>query len=205
MKIINLPLYTYQELSPEAKKRAHKKWQEGNDDPLMQSHMVNLLKEELDARGIKYDTDSINIYYSLSYSQGDGFMFEGKLVGDRGIDITIKHDGNPYYYHSRTANIDIPEASEREYADFDVVYQSICEKLERAGYNEIEYQNSEEAFIEACEANEYTFESNGTMRTETHCPNDGTKLQYRMHDVDGTNLVETLTCLECGYGTPSLT
>jgi predicted RNA-binding Zn-ribbon protein involved in translation (DUF1610 family) len=38
----------------------------------------------------------------------------------------------------------------------------------------------------------------------THCPHDDTKLVYKMHDIDGTNLSETLTCPECGYGTPAL-
>lgn len=27
---------------------------------------------------------------------------------------------------------------------------------------------------------------------------------YRMFDIDGTNLVEHLVCLECGSGTPAL-
>ena len=27
---------------------------------------------------------------------------------------------------------------------------------------------------------------------------------YRMFDIDGTNLVEHLACLECGSGTPAL-
>jgi len=47
------------------------------------------------------------------------------------------------------------------------VYAAICKKIERAGYDEIEYQQSEEAFREVCEANGYTFEKDGRMRNET--------------------------------------
>ena len=163
MKTKTIELYEYSELSPEAKEKALAKWNETNDDPLMQSHMINLLKEKLEERGIKYDTDSIDVRYSLGYSQGDGFMFEGKLEDEKERAITIKHDGNAHYYHSHTANIDYPEASETDYAKFEKVYQAICNEMERIGYDETEQQQSEESFQDACDANEYTFRKDGTM------------------------------------------
>lgn len=36
------------------------------------------------------------------------------------------------------------------------------------------------------------------------CPHCDIALVARMIDVDGTNLVESDVCLECGYGTPAL-
>lgn len=37
------------------------------------------------------------------------------------------------------------------------------------------------------------------------CERCGTMtMAYRMIDIDGTNLVEHLVCLECGAGTPAL-
>ena len=36
------------------------------------------------------------------------------------------------------------------------------------------------------------------------CPHDGSELEYRMFDIDGTNLEEHLVCLECRYGAPAL-
>lgn len=161
MKTKTIELYEYDELSPEAKEKARAQWNEHNDNPLMQSHMINLLKEKLDDRKIKYDVDSIDVRYSLSYCQGDGFMFEGTLYDDKGRTITIKHSGR--YYHSYSKEIDYPEASERDYANFEKVYQSICKEMEKIGYDEIEYQESEESFREACEANGYTFRINGEM------------------------------------------
>ena len=35
------------------------------------------------------------------------------------------------------------------------------------------------------------------------CPHGHGEMQYRMHEVNGTHdLVEMLTCLECGYKSP---
>lgn len=162
MKQITINLYNYEELEPKAQARALSDYNEHNDDPLMQSHMINLLKEELDERHIKYDVDSIDVRYSLSHCQGDGFMFEGTLYDERGSVIKIKHSGR--YYHSHSKEIDYEGASEREYQNFEAVYQAICKKMEQAGYDHVEYEQSEENFIGVCEANEYTFEADGKMR-----------------------------------------
>lgn len=174
MKTKTITLYDYSELSEEAKEKARAKWNESNDNPLMQSHMINLLKEKLEERGIKYDADSVDVRYSLGYSQGDGFMFEGELVWGK-YTIYIKHNGNAHYYHSNTANIEMQETEnlgfhmDDEHADvkeFDAIYQAICKEMEQIGYDEIEYEQSEESFIGACEANEYTFREDGTMENE---------------------------------------
>lgn len=161
MKTKTINPYSYDELSKEAKERALRDWNETNDNPLMQSHMINVLKEKLEERKIKYDVDSIDVRYSLSNCQGDGFMFEGILYDDKDRIIKIKHVGR--YYHSYSKEIDYPEASERDYANFEKVYQSICKEMEQIGYDEIEYQQSEEYFKEECEANDYTFEESGKM------------------------------------------
>ena len=161
MKKKTITLYEYSELSKEAQEKALAKWNETNDDPFMQSHMINLLKEKLEERKIKYDTDSIDVRYSLSYCQGDGFMFEGKLEDDRGRTITIKHSG--HYYHKYSRDIDYPAASERDYAYFEKRYNKICDEMEQLGYDHIEYQESEENFEQVCEANEWTFRKDGTL------------------------------------------
>lgn len=162
MQTKTITLYEYSELEPKAKEKARAKWNETNDDPLMQSHMINLLKEELEERGIKYDVDSMDVRYSLSSCQGDGFMFEGKLQW-RGKEITIKHDGNAHYYHMNTARFDYEGLTEAQFGQFQAVYEAVCKKMERTGYDEIEYQQSEESFINACDANEWTFREDGTM------------------------------------------
>ena len=168
MKTKTITLYEYSELSDKAKEKALSDWNETNDDPLMQSHMINLLKEELDERGIKYKEDSIDVRYSLSYCQGDGFMFEGELEWKQ-YTIYIKHHG--HYYHSYSKSVEMQETdnlgfhieNEKDEQEFEELYQDICKKMERVGYEHIEWYTSEEVFIEACEANGYTFRENGEM------------------------------------------
>ena len=164
MKTKTITLYEYSELSPAAKEKALQQWNEYNDDPFMQSHMINLLKEELDERGIKYDVDSIDVRYSLSSCQGDGFMFIGSLEW-RNETITITHVDR-HYCHMYTAQFETGGLLDFEFEQFKAVYEAICKKMERIGYDHIEYITSEESFIEACEANGYTFREDGTMEND---------------------------------------
>lgn len=164
MKTIQIKLYPYEELSDKAKDRALKDWNETNDDPFMQSHMINLLKEKLDERKIKYDADSIDVRYSLSHSQGDGFMFIGTLEDELGNPIKITHDGR--YYHKYMREIDYHVGSEAKWAAFEKIYNAICDEMERAGYDHIEYQTSAELFGQECESNGWLFEEDGAMRND---------------------------------------
>lgn len=164
MKTITLNLYEYSELSDKAKDRALRDFVQDHDDPLMQSHMINLLKEKLDERGIKYDEDSIDVFYSLSSRQGDGFMFEGDIEW-RGRTIRIKHEGHYYHKYSRTMEvIEGEELSDTEMSKWEEVYGAVCDEMEELGYKEIEYQTSAEYFEEQCDAYEWTFEEDGKMR-----------------------------------------
>ena len=173
MKKIEIEVFPFSELSEEAKEKARDWFREGHDDPFMQSHMINVLKEKLDERKIKYDTDSIDVRYSLSHCQGDGFMFIGTLEWKK-YTIYIKHS-DAHYYHKHTAQIEIQETDnlgfhmDDEHKDvkkFEGIYNSICDEMERIGYDEIEYQNSAEYIDEIMEANDYQFRKDGTLFTE---------------------------------------
>lgn len=164
MKTKTINLYEYSELTAEAKQKALDNWRETNDDPLFQSHMINLLKEELEDIGLKYDTDSIDVLYSLGHCQGDGFMFMGTFTY-KGKSIVVTHSGGGYY-HSLTARFDSEELSDEDVSKFKTGYADICKKMEDTGYNEIEHANSEEVFEEVCEANGYTFRASGVMENE---------------------------------------
>jgi hypothetical protein len=134
--------------------------------------MINLLKEKLDERGLKYDSDSIDVRYSLSYSQGDGFMFLGTFYDTAGCPIAVKHEGRYYHKYSR----EIIQKKCGEYGDDDApyggpageefkqMYEDICDEMEIIGYEHIDESESAEAFGEQCEANGWTFEEDGTMR-----------------------------------------
>lgn len=169
-------LYTFDELSQEAKDKARAKHIEHNEYYFLSDCMNNRLHELLEDNHVKDLNDTskagtkpTQVLYSLSYCQGDGAMFEGNYVWN-GYTITIEHSG--HYYHSNSKNIKItdeegnePETDEPLKA-FEVIYQKICKELETFGYRFIEEEDSEERFAEDCEANEWTFLSDGTMMNE---------------------------------------
>jgi len=96
-------------------------------------------------------------------------MFEGTFTWKK-YTVHIKHSG--HYYHSNSKSLEITylddnedeqEADEETYTAFEELYKNICKELEDFGYKFIEDEDSEQSFIDACEANEYTFEIDGTM------------------------------------------
>ena len=167
-------IYTFEELSQEAKDKARQAWNEGNDLPFLQDDLREYIHEELTARGFTVngistsENPSIRPLYSLSYSQGDGLMFEGSITDQKGNTYDIKHKGG-MYYHEYSADITgTDQAGENiDTKEFEAnIYIPICIKVRDRGYDEIEYSESEEAFRETCEANEYTFLEDGTMFNE---------------------------------------
>lgn len=158
-------LYTINELSKEAQEKALNKHIKGNDYPFLYEDMKYYLETLLEQKKIK-ETGETKVYYSLSYSQGEGAMFTGSFEWN-GYNVVIKHSG--YYYHYNSKDIIITD-EEGNYVDtdepkeaFNDIYVSICKDLETHGYGIIEYQDSMECFKESCEANEYTFLEDGTM------------------------------------------
>lgn len=177
MKQITINTYNYEELSPEAKKKALQTWRDTNDYMFMSDCMNNRLHELLEENNIKDLNDTSKagtkptpVLYSLSYSQGDGAMFEGEFIWD-GLNVRIRHEGR--YYHSNSKSIDITDGTGNEfqtmtakdgvYEQFEAIYQKICKELEQYGYDFMEHEDSEEHFMEECEANEWMFNSKGEI------------------------------------------
>lgn len=156
-----ISLYDYSELSEKAYLKAYHAWYEHETDPMMQSHMINVLKDMLDEIGLEYDEDSIDVRYSLSYCQGDGLMFVGRLTY-KGEEIEITHR-NPHYCHMYTAEIETGDLNSEDVDAFKALYQKVCKEMEQIGYDHIEHVTSQDSFKEACEANEWTFREDGTM------------------------------------------
>ena len=163
-------VYTFDELSQEAKSKACQKWNEESCYPFLEDDLREYIHEGLTERGYTVDgvstseNPSIIPLYSLSYCQGDGLMFEGTVTDKDGNSYTIKHSGR--YYHERSTQIEgvDKEGEEIEVKDFEEnVYIPLCKEIAERGYEEIEYQESEEHFAEVCEVNGYTFLEDGTM------------------------------------------
>lgn len=174
MKTATIQLYNFDELSEKAKEKALSNHNSDNEMYFLEEDLSEYLSQLLEENGIKGDA---KLYYSLDYCQGDGVMFEGNFEY-KGISFKVIHNG--HYYHSNSKIIEADEIENDEDDDlkadlievmteeaereFEEVYKEICDKIEKAGYEQIEHEQSEEAFKEMCEANEYTFEVNGEMR-----------------------------------------
>lgn len=166
-------LYTFDELDQKAKDKAREAFNRDNDYPFLtddlRENIYELLKDKgYTVQGIATSAKpSIRPFYSLSYCQGDGLMFEATVTDKKGNEYTIKHSG--HYYHERSTAI---SGVDKEGEDIDTdkfeseIYIPICKEVAERGYSEIEYQDSEESFQSTCEANEYTFLSDGTMFNE---------------------------------------
>lgn len=161
MEIIETKVYTLDELTPEAKDKARQWYKEGNDMPNMPEYMAEVLEKLLKDAGIT--CDNARIYYSLSYSQGDGAMFEGIATWGE-YTATIKQRGHYYHYNSKEIELvdDTGEsAPEKDHDAFETLYVKVCKDLEKAGYAYLDDENSDENVDDNILANGYTFTESG--------------------------------------------
>lgn len=116
-----------------------------NDFYFLSDDLKEILKDELQKHKIKY-YDDLGHYFSLTCSQGDGYMFYGSFNW-KNYSIQIKHNG--HYYHSNTADIFITTLKGNEVKaeieeKFKELYKGICNTLEKTGYLIIDTQNEED-------------------------------------------------------------
>lgn len=155
---------------PDGYQKAIEKWRNDNDYPFLAEYMQDNLRELLDNTEIKLaEGYKMQVFYSLSYCQGDGAMFEGTFLYRDKYYVTVKQSGHYYHYNSKSIEVESEDIDGEEVdtgeieEEFNHIYVNICEKLAKAGYEYIEGENSEENILETMRINEYTFESDGTM------------------------------------------
>lgn len=161
-------VYKFDELTKEAQERALDYFRESEDFPFLEESMQYKLEQLLEQSKIRYD-ETPTVQYSLSWSQGDGAMFYGRVYW-RQYTIDIEHSGRYYHYNSKTFDINLTNGNnisgkvyERVEQEFNELYVDICHELERYGYAEIDYILSEESIKELIDANEYEFTEDGRL------------------------------------------
>lgn len=156
-------VFTFSELSEEAKEKAHTDYLKDLDYPFLEEEISEKCIELLQKEKISGDP---KIGYSLSNCQGDGAMFSGEFTW-KSYNVSIKHFGRYHHYNSKTISItkekDDSNASEATYEVFNSKYLTICKELEKFGYKCIDNDREIDVFADTCEANEYNFLSNGKM------------------------------------------
>ncbi len=156
-------VYAFEQLSDEAKEKARDWFRSVHDDPMMQSHMINLTAEALEEAGFKVQKlgQELDVRYSLSHCQGDGFSFLGDLERD-GKKYKVTQNSNHYYHEMTMDVVEIDdEGNETEAPKVLEECRKIARAMAERGYDEIDYQNSAEYIDESMEANEYTFTNDG--------------------------------------------
>jgi hypothetical protein len=167
METIQINLFQFEELNPEAQKNALDWYR---SVALQTDINLNLEVLEENLRGL-LNTHKINTYkdlslnYSLGYSQGDGASFTGCFKW-KSYTITIKR-GGAFYVHEKSTYINGEstktgkEWGEKAEAEFKEIYLNICRAVAKRGYSIIEAVSEEEALSDNIKVNEYTFLESG--------------------------------------------
>lgn len=189
MRTKRIKLYSFEELTSEAQQNAIENERQSAYDRIELDFFADDAKEQLSTVGFK----NAKIGDGLSYRQGDGLSFKADIDLSYFLDlfapnypqwikdtiynnISAKCTGNDGRYSFASRNdVDITlENWNREYNnvnDFvsrldDFItdcYMDECYKLERQGYDEIEYQQSDEYLKDFLIANDYEFLEDGTQ------------------------------------------
>lgn len=180
-------LYAFNELTEQAKKRAIEYVKTILDDYFfvydIQDDIENYIKPEfINSKGFEAE----NVYYSLSYSQGDGAMFEGrvnditkfttnkraiKVINEYGVYAKFTHKGRYYHEKSYDFTIEFPELKPTQYRlkeEFDKIEQNIidiyeetCKEIYKQLRDHHNALTSEESIIEFADGNGYQFNEKG--------------------------------------------
>lgn len=191
MRTVRTKVYTFNELTQDAQKKAIERFADINTD----TEWYQCTIEDFKSSSF-FDID--NVFFSGFYSQGDGAMFEYSGINKKFIDSIIdtlsistwkksilkkcvsiyatgKHRGRYYHEKSCSHNISI-ECTENAYPNIECLinlysseiengiidkYEELCIHLYKTLEKEYNFLTSEEAIKESIIANGYEFTKNG--------------------------------------------
>lgn len=175
MRIVETKVYSFNELSAEAKKKALEKYRDVNIDYAgWCDFLIEQFQEELKEKGF----EDPKILYSGFGSQGDGACFTcskidlekwngGKYSG-KGLFINITHTAQ--YYYATSTNIiisdDYDALNSLQMADLELVLETDQEKLGNDFYKRLETSwtdlQSDEQVKDWIESNDVEFTQDGS-------------------------------------------
>jgi hypothetical protein len=151
-----IKIYNFDELSKETQEKLIEKeiqymYESYLDNFLyydMEEKAKQLLKEYFKNNNAKIN----NVYYSLSYSQCDGAMFEFELYYYNKL-VKIKHYG--HYCHKYSFIIDSYELTEKQEKQLKEKVLKMFEEFETFGWDCVNTTTTEQEAIEILQENEY--------------------------------------------------
>ena len=148
-------IYNFEELSEEVQKNLIEQEKENIYNSYIDCCLYEEMKEK--ARSILYKNFGNkatlkNVYYSLSYCQGDGAMMEFELYYYNKF-VKIHHSG--FYYHSRSFTIDTYDLTEKQEEQLKQKIIAMNEELENYGWHLINWEPESAEAIENLQQNKY--------------------------------------------------
>ena len=183
MRIVNVNVYEFNELSSEVQKKVIDRYRDSYVD----------IEDAMNIEFINYvGYLDLKLSYSLSCCQGDGVSFSGEVTGKEevnklanlvyggkvprkilrlinwGIIIDVQFvRNNSHYVHKYTVatNVIVDGDYQNIAEEFEVAinhwYSNICDALETYGYNTIDFMRSDDYVRECIIANDLEFTENG--------------------------------------------
>ena len=180
MKTITLDLYSFPELSEEVQKKVLAKLSDVNTDHDWWDPIVEGWKEKLNELGYQ----NADIAFSGFSSQGDGASFTADLdlskFKPRFMEATqldfslvsgLVRRLSSHYSHAQTCTVELAPDNDDVNADLVSMLEAsiekererLCKELYRSLEKYYDELTTDEAIKETIEANEWTFEKDGTM------------------------------------------
>jgi chromosome segregation ATPase len=175
METITINTYSITELTGTAQQRAKDLMHE-----LLEDSFLDVIQDEINNYYIpdfihNKGFDAERVYYALSYSQGDGAMFEGRVnditkftTNKRAIKVI-----NEYHEKSYDFTLDFPELKPTQYRlkeEFDKIEQNIidiyeetCKEIYKQLRDHHNAITNEDSIIDFAEGNGYQFDERGRI------------------------------------------
>lgn len=171
MRVVEIQVFTFSELSDEAKKVAIHNYREHME--FNSYFIIEGWKEKL----AQYGFIDPKIYYSGFWSQGDGACFDCDRIDielfNKAFNKSIPKDTELYiasnsnsnhYSHEMTRYIDCNYEEDEKYSLIvEAERLDLCKEIYKALEKEYDYQNSDEAISENIIANGYDFTIDGNI------------------------------------------
>jgi len=151
-----IKIYNFDELSEDVKRKLIEKEIDYQHEIYCEDWLEDDMKykaNELLKKYFKKNNATLKqVYYELSYCQGDGAMFEFDLYYYNKY-VKIKHNG--YYCHMRSFIIDTWELTEKQENQLKEKVLKMFEEFENYGWDLVNYRITEAEAIEILQENEY--------------------------------------------------
>lgn len=175
MQTKTINLYSFDELSKDAQKKAITYFQELNTYDFLTENLTENLAELLTEKGWTFrESEGLNVFYDLSYSQGSGAMFTGNFYLPNFPDLCfiVLPSGRDTHENSKTISIDYLNEDYDEnfnesfaYDSFNSEYVSLCLELQKRGYDYIEAEDDPVNVRDMIISMDYLFTENGKLET----------------------------------------